>query len=224
MPYVASKQRPFLESAFISYSTVLEEVRAAANASNVAVAIFDGRGTVGDAPIGEADTFELLRDITAHYSVDPRRIYLYGVCAGGYRALMLAEHYPQIFAAVGSWGPELGTSDENEPTRDSPFTLIDRLSTTPVVLLKGQLDDELPAEIFLEFADRLRHTGDFVTAQIVPNTMHDPIREEAVIFPQLVTHARGPAVVDIQSAISTAVKNAKDRAEVPPTPPTNSGQ
>src|ERR1035441_2551750 len=93
VPYAVTKQRPFLESAFISYSTVLEQVRQASNQTNLAVAIIGARDPAGGSPADEADALDVLKDISSHYSIDPKRIYLYGVCEGGRNALLLAEHH-----------------------------------------------------------------------------------------------------------------------------------
>lgn len=190
MPYAISTQRPFLESSLISYSTVLEEVREAANESHLAVAIIYGRGTVGDAPIGEADALEVIYDISHHYPVDERRLYLYGICAGGRRAIALAEHYPSLFAAVGAWGPSLKAEAGDGGWRDDPFRLTDRLADTPLVLLKGALDEDLPDQMLIDFADKVRKEGDGVYLAIVANAMHDPIRMEQVIFPRLASARR----------------------------------
>jgi dipeptidyl aminopeptidase/acylaminoacyl peptidase len=37
--------------------------------------------------------------------IDPRRIYILGGSGGGYMALLLAAHYPELWAAVSSWVP-----------------------------------------------------------------------------------------------------------------------
>jgi poly(3-hydroxybutyrate) depolymerase len=94
-----------LESAHIAWPDDLEDIQNAANTSGVAVALTDGRGNIGDAPIGEADEFEVLNDVNSNYSIDRQRLYLYGTCEGGRRALLLAEHYPGLFAAIGVYGP-----------------------------------------------------------------------------------------------------------------------
>ncbi len=206
MPYAVPVQRPFLESAPISYSGVLEFIRRAADQSGLGVAVIHGRGTVGDAPAGEADAFEVLNDIAADFPVDPGRLYLYGVCEGGRRALMLAEHYPGVFAAMGAWGPKLGESEgQASSERASPFSLIDRLASTPVVLLKGEFDEGLRTEDLLAFGKALRDRGDEAATEIIPDAMHDPIRMEPLIFPRLARHRNAKAVASVADLANAAI-------------------
>ena len=182
-PYAVPKQRPFLESAFISYSVVMEQIRQAANESKLAVAIIGAREPSGESPVDEADAIDVLKDIESHYSIDSKRVYLYGVCEGGRNALLLAEHHPGIFAAVGAWGPTLTAArDENY----DPVLQAKQIANTPLVLFKGDLDNELPNSALLAFGRILKSLGNQqVTIRIVPNAMHDPIRMESVIFPLL---------------------------------------
>lgn len=187
-PYTVSKQRPFLESAFISYSAVLEQIRQAANESKLAVAIIGAREPSGESPTDEADALDVLKDIESHYSVDPKRVYLYGVCEGGRNALLLAEHHPGVFAAVGAWGPTLAASRDEY---NDPVLQAKHIANTPLVLFKGDLDNELPNSALQAFGRILKSLGNQqVTIQIVPNAMHDPIRMESVIFPLLTRFAK----------------------------------
>jgi len=45
-------------------------------------------------------TIEIIDYVMANYAVDTSRVYLIGVSGGGYRAIVMAEKYPQRFAAV----------------------------------------------------------------------------------------------------------------------------
>ena len=51
---------------------------------------------------GEPDLLvEMVRDVMARHPVDPQRIYVTGLSAGGAMASLLGREYPELFAAVG---------------------------------------------------------------------------------------------------------------------------
>lgn len=51
---------------------------------------------------GEPDMLvEMVRDVMARHPVDPQRIYVTGLSAGGAMASLLGREYPELFAAVG---------------------------------------------------------------------------------------------------------------------------
>jgi Prolyl oligopeptidase family len=190
MPYAEAPQRPFLESSLIAWPDDLEDIRHAANANGIAVAVINGRGTVGDAPIGEEDAFEVLHDIENNYSINQNRLYLYGTCEGGRRALLLAEHNPQKFAAVGVYGPLLSTYDgfsgiNTQGLDGSVFSMAELLSNTPVLLVQGEFDDRSSIAVLKEFYEELGAKGSPSQLDIIPDGMHKQRGVEDIVFPFL---------------------------------------
>jgi pimeloyl-ACP methyl ester carboxylesterase len=67
----------------------------------------DGRGSNGYSGLGELDLLEVLKDVRAHYSIDPERIVMYGFSMGAGGAWRMSTRYPDMFAAaeIGNGGP-----------------------------------------------------------------------------------------------------------------------
>lgn len=191
MPYVVKNERPFLESALaIGWPKALDDLERAADASGLSVAVINGRGAVQDAPIGEADAFEAINDILSHYSIDRQKIYLFGTSAGGYRAIMLAEHYPNAFAGVGVYGaglgvPELGRPLGYQDLHTGVFSQVNSLSSVPVHLLEGEFDYEPPRNLLNEFVSELKKVSPSSEMTEVRDGMHGTSDAEKLLFPWL---------------------------------------
>ena len=169
----------------------------------------NGRGNVGDAPIGEADAFEVLNDINSRYSIDQHRLYLYGTCEGGRRALLLAEHYPGLFAAVGVYGPTLALYVRSQGGgHEDVFALTDNLSSTPVILVKGEYDDSPPTAALEAFCEKLRKSGSELQIDIIPDGMHKQKKLEQRIFPFLIEHRNARSALSIADQYREAISRA----------------
>ena len=59
-----------------------------------------GRGDYYYRGPGDIDVQEVIADVTAHYNVDPNRIYLMGHSMGGYGTDNVGIHHPDLFAAL----------------------------------------------------------------------------------------------------------------------------
>lgn len=204
MPYGLQIQRPFLKSALIKTFENQLEAQKAADLNGMAFVVIDGRGAVEDAPIGEADAFEVLNDLNENYSIDKSRLYLYGTCEGGARALLLAEHFPDIFAAVGVYGPPL----RGFGTHGDVFMQVNKLSATPVIILKGELDDELTIDTLSEFHALVSMTGSTFESEVVQDGMHYPDHMEEKILPLLAKYTK----VGNATPIMADVKESRSRA------------
>jgi len=221
MPYVHTPQRPFLESSLpIGWPTVLDILKRAAGNSGAMVAVIYGRGNVGDEPIGEADVFEALNDIVANYSIDVRKIYLYGTCEGGRRALLLAEHYSNVFAAVGAYGPKLdedvGGSAWNWSGRPgNVITHMDRLAGTPVSIFQGEFDDTVPIGDLQSFSKVLKRISPSSQLHIVPDGLHGYNESEVALFPWFVRIGNQLASPPIAKSAKEALSKVVTRQSAP---------
>lgn len=75
----------------------------------------------------------LYADLTTHYRIDPKRIYLTGISMGGYGAWQTAIDHPDMFAAVM---PLCGGLDD--------ATQVCRIKDIPVWTFHGTADDVVP--------------------------------------------------------------------------------
>jgi hypothetical protein len=197
MPYAQQTERPFLESSLpIGWPQALDDLKRAADQAGFAVAVINGRGNVGDAPIGEADTFEALKDVLSGYNIDVLRIYLFGTCEGGRRALALAKHYPGVFAAVGVYGPALNSD---------MMSRMDGLAKTPVSILQGEYDDVPPRGILNTFFVKLKQLSPSSELNIYPDGVHGTSASEARLFPWLSLHTNDSVSPPIQKTISESL-------------------
>lgn len=191
MPPKVDTPRPFLENALLTDSERLDRIARLAKSSSLALVLVNGRGNSHDAPIGESDVFEALRDIERDFPVDSHRLYLFGNCAGAPRALRLAAHHPGVFAAVATYRTEPGAaasaaspaarwwSELNRPENVAPS-----LSNVPVLMIHGDADLEYPLEQAREVWNRMRERGTMADFQVLAGGKHsggnDP---ETLAFP-----------------------------------------
>lgn len=62
--------------------------------------------------LGENDVLETIRDVQAHYNIDPDRIYISGGSFGGNSVWRMVARYPDVFAgAIVDYGFTWGTSE-----------------------------------------------------------------------------------------------------------------
>jgi hypothetical protein len=103
LPFTTSRHQPCLESYFLAAFDETERYRILGDEYGFAVLQVWGRGNhLGGTAIGTADVFDTLAAVEKDYNLDPDRIYLLGYCEGGRLALLLAERYPDRFAAVAT--------------------------------------------------------------------------------------------------------------------------
>lgn len=118
------------------------------NEERTIIASAMGRARYGDyRGLGEADVTDVLRWVTAHYRIDPDRIYLRGGSMGGMGTWRIASLHPDLFA--GAWvdcgAPPLGTYRN--------------LLDLPVYVNHGDADWSVPVSNARAGVDLMRNAG-----------------------------------------------------------------
>ncbi len=103
----------------------------------------------------------LLDDATARLAVDPGRIYLTGLSAGGYMTSWLATAYPERFAAIAPVsGGGLSVDEE-------------RLKGVPVWAFHGAKDELCPVSAAEDMVAAVNAAGGNARLKIYPGTGHN---------------------------------------------------
>lgn len=213
MPYATKIVRPFLESGLaVGYPDALNDVAVAADRAEVAVAVIDGRGNAGFSAMGESDAFEVIVNLMRDLPIDSHRIYLYGTCEGGARALKLAEDYPSVFAGVSVYGPAIDTT-ENWTVhvmlrKQGVFADLSRLRRVPVHIDEGQFDDVPSRSALNEFAIRMRLMDGSAVIGIVKDGLHGTNAAEARAFPWLMQFQSGSSRATVDAATNDILVKA----------------
>ncbi len=192
LPYTTRTHLPFLESYFLAAFDETERYRLLGDEFGFAVLQVWGRGNyMGGTAMGTADVFEALDSVRRDYPIDADRMYLLGYCEGGRIALLLAEHYPDRFAALSAEAPI--TSSGNQPgflarwvRFSSPIAMVDRLVNTPIFISHDEADDSPPIRESAQFVERSRAVGVDATLVRVHGGLHgiyqDPMAEKRSLF------------------------------------------
>ncbi|HEX8461654.1 MAG TPA: PHB depolymerase family esterase [Segetibacter sp.] len=168
MPYV-TKQAPFIESWHVADIDRIELITKLCNRYNFA-AIWPSSRIYKEYnlnPIVSAATFEAINAVKKDYSIDAKRLYLYGDCSGGMEALLIAARYPDIFAAIGVEGPDLsytksGTAGYNETfplawvNQNNLLKLAENYQHIPTLIIHTKKDEKADYALSKILADSIK--------------------------------------------------------------------
>lgn len=191
LPFITTANEPFLESFYLAAFDESERYRILGDEYGFAVVQMWGRGNyLGGTAIGTADVLETMAAVERDYPIDADRIYLLGYCEAGRTALLLAERYPDRFAAVATEAPitvmhRYPPFLETWVQRSSPFFAVENLVTTPVYIRHDETDTP-PIQESVDFAGRAKKAGVDVTLVRVDGGYHgfwqDPIADKGAMI------------------------------------------
>jgi poly(hydroxyalkanoate) depolymerase family esterase len=135
----------------------------------------------------------LVEAVIAREDIDPSRVYVAGMSAGGGMATLLAVRYPHMFAAVAVHsGPVFGDAHSaisalatmRRGTRDDPLALISEIPEfadhpgMPAIVVHGEADDVVSSDNAAQLALQFVRLNRFIDAS--GQRLHGSERESAL--------------------------------------------
>jgi pimeloyl-ACP methyl ester carboxylesterase len=124
-----------------------------------------------EASLATTDMLEAIDDTEKRFPIDESRLYLLGECASARNALLLAERFPDRFAAVSAFRAATGMSAEDGsywPDANNSLRFVQNLKHVPVRLIYGDFDPHSPKEQGTEFKSECDKVGIHPDMVIVP--------------------------------------------------------
>jgi len=165
---------PFFVSPQFAHQWATNIIQGLANEHQCIIMIPEARMYLDEdlTPMAEAEMQCAIDHVRQHYAIDGRKIYLHGICSGGYRALKMAALNPGQFAAVGVYAPSyMQTTRTDWEERRTLKSLVSNLKDTQIFLFADPNDRHTPPEKYAELIDDCRKCG-------VPLTVTQKINTE----------------------------------------------
>lgn len=122
-------------------------------------------------PFAEAEMKLAIEDVKKHYNVDEKRIYLHGICSGGYRALRMATENPGMFAALGLYTPIYHEKKQSErETAHSLEAMLPNLAGMPIMIHADPFDKHTPYRVYADLVTDCKKYGIPLTYSLKRNT------------------------------------------------------
>jgi hypothetical protein len=113
-------------------------------------------------------TFEAIAAVKKDYSIDSTKMYIYGSCVGGLLAFVMADRYPDVFAAAGAKGPEFSYIDQKRSRGIYPDFWLKKnniiysthnFRSTPAYIIHSKIDEKARYDCTKMLVDSIRRSG-----------------------------------------------------------------
>jgi predicted esterase len=122
-------------------------------------------------PFAEAEMKLAIEDVKKHYKIDEERMYLHGICSGGYRALRMATENPGMFAALGLYTPIYHEKLLSSRAKaHSIENLLPNLAGTPIMIHADPFDKHTPYKVYADLISDCKKYGIPLTYSVKRNT------------------------------------------------------
>ena len=165
--------RHFFSSPQLSRQWSINLAQGFANRCQCAIVIPEMRfyGDEDLTPMAEAELQLAIKDIQRKYPIDSERIYLHGVCSGGYRALRMAIQHPNMFAAIGLYTPTYeGRYATSWSVDRAPERFIQVLKPIPMFVHYDPLDAHNPYSMFESLVDDAKRFDISLELSVIRNS------------------------------------------------------
>ena len=153
---------PFFVSPQFAHQWAINIIQELANTHGFIVMMPEARmyHTEDVTPFANAELKLAMADVESQYDIDRDRIYLHGICTGGYRALKMATENPGMFAAVGTYTPAYHQRLQSEWTRKHSLeNNLAKLAGVPVMIFADPNDKHTPYKVYGDLIDDCRSNG-----------------------------------------------------------------
>lgn len=147
---------------------------------------------------------ESLDWVTAHKTVDPRRLGIIGFCMGGRLAFLANCRFPdRLKAAVGFYGGGIAPQGPDRFGRTPPITEVDKMQA-PILLGYGADDQGIPPAEHARIAETLSTAKKRYSLAVYPGADHGFLCEERASYaPQAAERAWPEIIAFLQANLAS---------------------
>lgn len=173
VPFVDSRRRAFFRGIQVANIDRIEYLCKLADKYGFAFLLTSSRiyDKYNLSPIAFSTTLETIEEVKKDYNIDEKRMYLYGSCFGGLFALLFANFYPSIFAAIAVEGPELNyawceykkNANCSYPLewvrRNNIINFLDNFLDKPIYILHSKNDEKADLRLTKKIVKYIKKRG-----------------------------------------------------------------